>query len=77
MLNIGDDTKSDMSGPSFFSRLSIARPMGRIIDVVGLLDVHIDRHPVSIIKLSMIFGRLVPMVRIVAKAMRLCKVFCF
>jgi hypothetical protein len=71
MLSIRAGAKPDMSDPNSFSRLRIASPMGSIISVVELLDVHIDKHPVAIIKLSMIFGRLVPIVRIVAKAMRL------
>ena len=53
----------------------MANPIGSIINVVELLEVHIDKKAVAIIKLSITLARLVPIDFIVAKAIRLCKLF--
>ena len=73
MHNIRAGAKLEISAPISFSRYNIAIPIGSIISVVELLDVHIDNIPVAIMKLSMIFGRLVPTALMVDNAIRLCK----
>ena len=53
----------------------IAKPIGNIINVVELFDVHIDRNAVAIIKLNITFGLLVPIDFMVANAIRLWRLF--
>ena len=64
-----------MSEPALSSLSSIARPIGSIINVVELFEVHIDKNPVAIIKPSITLFLLVPMIRIVKRAILLCSWF--
>ena len=61
--------------PRVCSLWIMARPIGSIINVVELLEVHIDKNAVAIIKLKMICRLLVPINSMVKRAIRLCKLF--
>ena len=47
--------------------------IGNIITAVALLEIHIDINAVAIIKPSIIFTILVPIILIIFNAIRLCK----
>lgn len=52
--------------------LATEMPIGSIIIAVAVLDIHMDKKPVAIIKPKMTFFSLVPTTLIILKAIRLC-----